>query len=74
MRTIMMALTAAGIGLCLCGGANAVPADATAAKAAADLSAAQPAQYSERRTRHGIVKCYRELIFGRYVCHTYHYW
>lgn len=30
------------------------------------------AQYSEHRTKHGhLVKCYRELVIGPYVCHKF---
>jgi hypothetical protein len=28
-------------------------------------------QYAERRTRHGVVKCYRDLVIGPYRCHYY---
>jgi hypothetical protein len=28
-------------------------------------------QYIERRTRHGVVKCYRDLVIGPYRCHHY---
>jgi len=55
--------------------ASAVPVDAAAIKAAAITSSAvQQAQYSERHTRHRVVKCYRELIVGPYVCHRFHHW
>jgi hypothetical protein len=33
------------------------------------------AQFSEHRvSRHKIVKCYRDFVFGPYRCHTYYYW
>jgi hypothetical protein len=38
---------------------------------AATGSSVEPAQYAERRTRHGIVKCYRTFVIGRYACHYY---
>jgi hypothetical protein len=73
MRTTLTALSlAAGIGLMCCQTASAVPADVTAIKeAAAAASAVQQAQYAERRTRRGIVKCYRDLVIGPYRCHLY---
>jgi hypothetical protein len=76
MRTKLAALSlAAAAGLICCGPAAAVPASAPAMKAAA--AAASPlaqAQYYERHTRHGIVKCYRQFVVGRYVCRHYHSW
>jgi hypothetical protein len=66
---------AAGIGLACCQGASALPAAGTAIRQAAmAASPVQQAQYRERHARHGIVKCYRELVFGRYRCHYYRYW
>ena len=41
---------------------------------AARADIVQQAQYYERRTRHGLVKCYREAVIGPYVCHRYGYW
>jgi RNase P/RNase MRP subunit POP5 len=43
-------------------------------EAAATASAMQRAQYYERHTRHGVVKCYREFVVGRYVCRRYGWW
>jgi hypothetical protein len=63
---------AAALGLVGVSGAGAVPADITAVKQAA--TAASPlrqAQYAERRTRHGVVKCYRDLVVGPYRCHYF---
>ena len=34
----------------------------------------QHAQYAERVTRHGIIKCYREAVIGPYRCHRYGWW
>jgi hypothetical protein len=31
----------------------------------------QRALYTERHTRHGIVKCYRTLVIGPYRCHYF---
>ena len=38
----------------------------------AAASPLQQAQYAERRTRHGVVKCYREFVIGPYRCN--HFW
>jgi hypothetical protein len=56
-----------------CQGAGAIPAALTATAAGPSL---QPIQYRARRTRHGFVKCYRELLVGPYRCHHYrrHWW
>jgi len=73
MQKTLVALSfAAGIGLVCCQSANAVPASAAAVQSAATTtSSLQLAQYTERRTRHGIVKCYRDLLIGPYRCHYY---
>jgi hypothetical protein len=34
----------------------------------------QQTQYYERHRYHSIVKCYRELVVGPYVCHRFHRW
>lgn len=74
MRTVLFALgLAAGIGLTLCQNASALPANAGAIEQSA--SAASPVehvQFHVRRTRHGLVKCYREFVIGRYVCRHVH--
>jgi len=31
----------------------------------------QQAQYAERRTRNGVVKCYRDFVVGPYRCHYF---
>ncbi len=76
MRKMLAALgLAAGIGLVCCQGAGAVPLSATAMQeAAATASSLQPGQYHQRHTRRGVIKCYREFVVGRYVCHRYHRW
>lgn len=73
MRKTFAAVTfAAGIGLACCQSAGAAPAGGTVVQdAAAVTSPLQQAQYAERRTRHGIVKCYRTLVIGPYRCHYY---
>ncbi|MGC1778616.1 MAG: hypothetical protein WBB34_11760 [Xanthobacteraceae bacterium] len=76
MRTTLAALSlAAGLGLICCPSANAFPINASAiGQSATAASAVQKAQYAERRGRRTITKCYRDLIFGRYRCHTYRNW
>ena len=76
MRITLAALgVAVGIGLICCQSAGAVPVDATAMKQAATTAAAvQQAQYYERHTRHGVIKCYREAFIGRYACHRFSNW
>jgi hypothetical protein len=70
MRATVSALSlAAAFGLMLCQSASALPANAGAIEQGA--SAAPPVehvQFHARRTRHGLVKCYREFVIGRYVC------
>jgi len=74
MRTILAALSlAAAAGLMLGQNAAALPVNPGAIEQSA--SAASPVahvQFYERHTRHGLVKCYREFVVGRYVCH--HVW
>lgn len=63
---------AAGVGLVLSQSAAAVPANAPALKeAATTTSTIQQAQYEERRTRRGMVKCYRDFVIGPYRCHYF---
>jgi hypothetical protein len=77
MRNTLAALTlalalAAGVGLAFCQSAGAAPANGPAVQdAAITISPVQPAQYAERRARHGIVKCYRTLVIGPYRCHYF---
>ena len=73
MRTTISALSlAAALGLICCQSATAVPMNAAAIKqSAATTSSVEPTQYAERHTRHGIVKCYRSFVIGRYACHRY---
>ena len=73
MRKMLFAVSvAAALGAIGVSGASAVPADATAVKEAATAAAPlQQAQYVERRTRRGVVKCHRDLVVGPYRCHYY---
>jgi hypothetical protein len=72
MRKMLFAVTvAAALGAIGVSGAGAVPADAMAVKEAATAAAPLKAQYVERRTRRGVVKCYRDLVVGPYRCHYY---
>jgi hypothetical protein len=74
MRKILFAVSLAAGFTALCSqDAGAVPANATAIPAAATAaSAVEQVQYSEHRTRHGVVKCYRVLVIGPYRCHHYY--
>ena len=76
MRKTLAALSlAAGIGLMCCQNAGAVPAGAAAMKEAARAaSPVQRVQFAERRTRRGVIKCYREFVIGPYRCHRYRWW
>jgi len=71
-RALIAVSFAAAIGLACGQSAAAVPAAATAVKEAARAgSVVQKAQYYERHTRHGVVKCYRDFVVGPYRCHYY---
>jgi hypothetical protein len=76
MKKRLVALSvAAGIGLICCQSAGAVPAAAAALKeAAAAASPVRQAQFAARRTRYGVVKCYRDFVIGPYRCHRYRWW
>ena len=73
MQKMLLALSlAAGLGLIATQGAGAVPASAPALKEAATAtSPLTQVQYAERRTRHGVVKCYRDFVIGPYRCHYF---
>jgi hypothetical protein len=74
-RTIAALIFGAASSLVFCQSASAFAISAGNMNAA--LSAAsrlQRAQYYERHTRHYVIKCYRELVIGRYVCHRFYYW
>lgn len=71
-KTLSAVILAAGISALCSQDAGAVPANATAMREAASAaSAMQQAQYAERRTRHGVVKCYRDFVVGPYRCHYF---
>jgi len=74
MRKTLNGLTIAGAVCLFCHqSAGAVSVDAAAIKSATMTAATvQQVQFSERRTRHRVVKCYRELVVGPYVCHTFY--
>ena len=73
-KTLLALSLAAGIGLAFAHSAGAAPANGLALKqAAAANSAIEKAQYAERRTRHGMVKCYRDFVIGPYHCHYFHH-
>jgi hypothetical protein len=70
---LSVAAAFAGLGLIGAQTASAVPVEGSALKWAADRpSGITQAQYYERHGRHGVVKCYRDFVIGRYRCH--HYW
>jgi hypothetical protein len=76
MRMAITALSFAGA-ICVlgCQSAGAVAVDAAAMKEAASAaSTVQQAQFYGRRTRHYVIKCYRELVIGPYVCHRFYRW
>jgi len=71
-KTLTALSLAAGIGLICCQSAGAIPAAPAAVQnAVTGASVLEQVQYAERRTRHGIVKCYRDLVIGPYRCHYY---
>lgn len=73
MRTMFAAASiAAALSILGCQGAGAIPAAPTAVREATiAASLLQPTQHRARRTRHGFVKCYRELVVGPYRCHHF---
>jgi hypothetical protein len=71
-KTLLTLGFAAGVALACSQSAGALPANAPALQqAAAATSPVQKAQYEERRTRRGVVKCYRDLVIGPYRCHYF---
>lgn len=62
----------AGVSLTCGDHASAFPIAGSAVEQSAPAnSSVTQAQYYERHTRYGIVKCYRSLVIGRYRCHRY---
>jgi hypothetical protein len=76
MRLTTTALGAvAAISLIWCQPTGAAPISGSGLnQAAIAASTAQQVQYYERHTGHRVIKCYRELIVGPYICHAYHRW
>jgi hypothetical protein len=74
MRWTTTALGLIGaISLIWCQATGAAPINGSALRQTAiAASTIQQAQYYERHTRHRVIKCYRELIVGRYVCHAFY--
>ncbi len=86
MRTLLAALSlSATLGVIYCQSAAAMPVAALqpAATAASpvqqvqcdctDMCCPNGLGYAEHRTKHYIVKCYRDLVIGAYGCHRYRY-
>jgi len=79
MRSMSIAFSLAAVFALACGdGASSASVDPGAVRAAANAASfLQEAQYSERHTHRGIVKCYREFVIGPYRCHHFRnplYW
>jgi hypothetical protein len=76
MRVTLTGLAFAGALSLVCyQSADAVPADAAAMnRAAIAASTVQEAQFYARPTRYGVIKCYREFVVGRPVCHHFRRW
>jgi hypothetical protein len=75
MQKILLALSlGAGLGLVAMQSAGAVPASAPALKEAATATSPLTQVFAERRTRHGVVKCYRDFVVGPYRCHYFRNW
>jgi hypothetical protein len=75
MRKIALAvtLTAGFTALCWQDAGAVVPANLAAVRTAGTAAdTIETVQYAERRTRHGVVKCYRDLVIGPYRCHHYY--
>jgi hypothetical protein len=74
MRKILFAVSLAAGFTALCWqDAGAVPANgAVVSTATTGATAIEQVQYIEHRTRHGVVKCYRDLVIGPYRCHHYY--
>ena len=73
LKTLATLSLAAGIGMACCQHAGAFPGSGAGAnQTEASASLAQQAQFGGHNSRHGVVKCYREFVFGPYRCH--HFW
>ena len=74
MRLIALSFAGCTFLIC-CQSMGAVPAaPAVVKEAAINSSTMQQAQYHERHTRNRVIKCYRELVIGPYVCHSFRRW
>jgi hypothetical protein len=69
--TILSFVGAVGIASCQSAGAVAINAATMKASAA---STVQQARFYGYRTRHYVVKCYREVVIGPYVCRRFYRW
>jgi len=81
MRTTLSAAMSAAIfagAFCLmnCQTVAALPIAAAQSMQQAETgdSLVEPAQFYIRRTRHYIIKCYREFFIGPYRCHRFYRW
>jgi hypothetical protein len=74
MRVVIAAALTAVVVVCCSQDAGAAAAGGrTLGQAVESGSLLTPAFYG-RSTRHGIVKCYRQLVVGPYVCRRYYRW
>ncbi len=84
LRTLLAALSlTAALGVIFSQSAAAMPAAALQQPAIAQSPVQQvqcdcsdmccPNGYAEHRTKHYIVKCYRDFVIGAYGCHRYRY-
>jgi hypothetical protein len=64
---------AAGLGIVTSQSAAALPAAPDAIQQIATASV-QQVQYTERRGKGTITKCYRDFVVGKYACHTSKNW
>jgi hypothetical protein len=71
-KALLVLSFTAGLGMLCCHTANAVPIDAKGLREAAEARSPLQVQYEERRTRYGVVKCYRTFVIGRYRCHRFY--
>ena len=76
MRMAITVLSLAGaIGIGSIQSAGAVAVNAAAMKEAASAaSTVQQARFCGHATRHYVVKCYREVVIGPYVCRRFYHW
>jgi hypothetical protein len=76
MRMAITVLSlAAAIGIVSCQSAGAVAVGAVAIKEVASaVSTVQQARFYGHSTRRYVVKCYREVVIGPYVCRRFYRW